>query len=142
MRNRSIQAFVAVATLTVAGATLLASSAIAAMPAMLSGAQEVPATDSKATGSSSIVVNADRTVTGAVDTTGIDGTMAHIHLAAKGANGPPVITLEKAGANRWAVPAKATLTPEQYQAYKDGNLYVNVHSAAHMGGEIRLQLAP
>ena len=30
----------------------------------------------------------------------------------------------------------------QMQAFKAGNLYVNVHSAEHKGGEIRAQLTP
>ncbi|MFC0659393.1 CHRD domain-containing protein [Eoetvoesiella caeni] len=68
--------------------------------------------------------------------------MAHIHEAATGKNGPPIITLEKKGDNQWMVPANAKLTDAQYKAYKAGNLYVNVHSATHKGGEIRDQLKP
>ena len=35
---------------------------------------------------------------------------------------------------------EAKLTAEQLKAYKDGQLYINVHSEAHKGGEIRTQL--
>jgi hypothetical protein len=35
-----------------------------------------------------------------------------------------------------------TLTDAQYEAFKAGNLYVNVHSDANKGGEIRGQLRP
>ena len=34
------------------------------------------------------------------------------------------------------------LTPAQMEALKQGNLYVNVHSAKHKGGEVRAQLQP
>jgi hypothetical protein len=40
------------------------------------------------------------------------------------------------------VPDGARLTPVQLQAYKAGNLYVNVHTEEHPGGEIRTQLKP
>ncbi len=40
------------------------------------------------------------------------------------------------------MPEGSKLTDEQYAAYKAGNLYVNVHSAANKGGEIRAQLKP
>ena len=54
--------------------------------------------------------------------------------------GPIVVTLVKSSPDRWTVPEGTTLTPEQYQSFQQGGLYVNVHSAAHPGGEIRLQL--
>jgi hypothetical protein len=40
------------------------------------------------------------------------------------------------------VPAGSKLTDAQYASFKAGNLYVNVHSPDHKGGEIRTQLKP
>ena len=108
----------------------------------LTGSEEVPAVDTKATASGKISVAADKSVTGSIKTTGIMGTAAHIHQAEKGKNGPPIITLEKQGEDTYAVPAGAKLTDDQYAALKAGNLYVNVHSAEHKPGEIRAQLKP
>ena len=69
-------------------------------------------------------------------------TAAHIHMGAAGANGPVIVPLTKSGDNMWVVPPEAKLKEEQYQAFKAGGLYVNVHSAANKGGEIRDQLRP
>jgi len=109
---------------------------------MLSGSQEVPPVSTAATGSGTITALMDRSVTGTVTTTGVAGTAAHIHLAAPGANGPVIVPLNKTGDNVWSVPSGIRLNDAQYEAYKLGNLYVNVHSAAHPGGEIRGQLTP
>ena len=77
---------------------------------------------------------------GNVTTTGIAATMAHIHIGKAGTNGPVVITLTKMGDNGWMVPEGSKLSDAQYQAYKAGELYVNVHSAEHKPGEIRGQI--
>ena len=108
----------------------------------LSGAEEVPAVTTSATGTGTIKVNDDKSVSGGVTTKGIEGTAAHIHVGAPGKNGPPVITLEQKSPGVWAVPAGSKLTDEQYANFKAGELYVNVHSAAHKPGEIRAQLKP
>jgi hypothetical protein len=108
----------------------------------LTGDQEVPATTSSAAGVGTIVIKNDKSVSGSIKTTGIEGTVAHIHLAEPGKNGPPIITLNKTADNTWSVPDGSKLTDDQYKAFKDGNLYVNVHSAEHKGGEIRTQLKP
>jgi len=108
----------------------------------LTGNQEVPPVTTAAKATGEITIKADKTVTGKITTKGIEGTMAHIHMAAPGKNGPPIITLEKGSDGSWTVPEGSKLTDEQYAAFKAGNLYVNVHSAEHKGGEIRTQLKP
>src|SRR5258706_5803474 len=107
----------------------------------LSGDKEVPPVQTKATGSGAVTVAPDKSVSGSVTTSGLDGTAAHIHDGAPGKNGPVIIPLTKNG-NTWSVPANTKLTDEQYKAFQAGNLYVNVHSAANKGGEIRGNLSP
>jgi hypothetical protein len=108
----------------------------------LSGEQEVPPVSTSASGSGTISVTEDGAVSGSVSTRGIKGTMAHIHIGAAGANGPVIIPLQQSADGVWTVPAGARLTGEQIVRYRAGDLYVNVHSEAHKGGEIRAQLKP
>jgi CHRD domain len=108
----------------------------------LTGAEETPPVSTSASGTGSITISADKSVSGTIKTTGIDGTVAHIHVGAPGQSGPPIITLNKGANGVWSVPAGSTLTDEQYASFKAGNLYVNVHSAEHKAGEIRGQLKP
>jgi hypothetical protein len=108
----------------------------------LSGAEETPAVETSASGSGTFSISADKTLSGEVKTSGIQGTAAHIHAGAPGEKGPPVITLAQASDGAWTVPADSKLTDEQYAALKAGKLYVNVHSADHKPGEIRGQLTP
>ncbi len=114
----------------------------------LTGAQEVPPVKTEAKGTGTIVIAPDKSVSGSVTTTGIAGTVAHIHDSVPGEtmcgakNGPVIIPLTKGPDNTWSVPAGAKLTDAQYASYQKGNLYVNVHSAANKGGEICSRLAP
>ena len=108
----------------------------------LSGSQEVPAVTTSATGSGTITVAADQSISGSIKTTGIKATAAHIHMAAAGQNGPVIVPLTKDGEDGWTVGPGAKLQDAHFQAFKDGNLYVNVHSAANPGGEIRGQIKP
>ena len=75
-------------------------------------------------------------------TKGISATAAHIHEGPKGKNGPVIIPLTKSGDNTFTVTAGAKLSDAQLESLKAGNLYVNVHSAANPGGEVRAQIAP
>ncbi len=107
----------------------------------LSGAEQVPPVKTEGTGSGSFRVAEDRTITGSVTTKGVPGTMAHIHQAAKGKNGPVIVPLTKNG-DTYSVPAGRKLTESQMQALKEGGLYVNVHTAKYKNGEVRAQLLP
>jgi hypothetical protein len=108
----------------------------------LSGDSEVPPVQTAATGSGTISVKDDKSISGSVTTKGIQAIAAHVHQAAAGKNGPPIISLEKTAEGVWSIPQGARLTDEQYASYKAGDLYVNVHSPEHKNGEIRGQLKP
>ena len=112
-----------------------------AMKVSLTGAEENPPASTQAKGTGSFRVADDGTITGSVTTEGMQGTMAHIHQAAKGQNGPVIVPLTKNG-DTYSVPAGKKLTQAQMDALKTGNLYVNVHSDKYKGGEIRAQLQP
>lgn len=130
------------ALVAAAALVFVAGASAQEMKLMLSGAAEVPPAKTSATGTGTISVAADRTITGSVTTTGMKGTMAHIHEAAAGANGPVAIPLVQDGDGKWAVPPGTKLNDAQYAALKAGKLYVNVHSAQYPGGEVRAQLQP
>ena len=112
-----------------------------AIKVSLSGAEEVPPVGTSASGSGSFRIADDGSVTGSVTTKELAGTAAHIHLGAKGRNGPVIVPLVKKD-DTYSVAQGHKLTDAQMKAFKEGHLYVNVHSAAHKGGEVRAQLQP
>ena len=124
-----------------AGMFVAASALAADVKVTLSGDQEVPAVKSDGKGSGTITVADDGSVSGSVTTTGVKGTMAHIHQGAAGANGPVIVPFTKDG-DTYKAPAGAKLTPDQLKEFKAGNTYFNVHSDANKGGELRGQLKP
>ena len=110
----------------------------------MTGAQEVPGPgDPDGSGTAEVTVDAATPqVCYDLKVAGIDtATMAHIHRGAKGQNGPVIIPLTKNG-DTYSVPEGKKLTEAQMKDLKAGHLYVNVHSNAHKGGEIRAQLEP
>jgi hypothetical protein len=120
----------------------IGSARAADVKVALAGAEETPPVQTAASGSGTISIGEDRSVSGSVKTTGIEGTAAHIHTGAPGKSGPPIITLTKGADGTWSVPAGTKLTDEQFASFKAGDLYINVHSAEHKAGEIRGQLKP
>jgi hypothetical protein len=63
-------------------------------------------------------------VTGSVTTTGVTGTMAHIHNGATGKNGPVVVPPSKNVARFTRAVRRPELSDAQYAAFKAGDLYV------------------
>ena len=88
------------------------------------------------------MIGDDMSVKGSITTTGIAATAAHIHMGAAGKNGPVIVPMVKSGDNGFTFPPGSKLNADQMKAFKAGDLYINVHSAANPGGEIRGQLKP
>jgi hypothetical protein len=105
----------------------------------LKSSDEVPPNDSAGKGTAEVTVDTDANkVNWKVTQEGLTGdpTAAHIHGPAKaGENAGPVVDLS---AN--IMEGSADITPEQIQMLRDGNAYVNIHTAQYPDGEIRGQL--
>jgi hypothetical protein len=85
---------------------------------------------------------ATHTLTYNVTYEGLSGpaVAAHIHGPADpGANAPPVVPFPNAAS---PITGTATLTDAQAAELAAGKYYVNVHTAANKGGEIRGQITP
>jgi CHRD domain len=133
--------FVLVVSLALSACAGMGGSAGKSVDVRLSGGEEVPPVSASGSGSGQFTIADDGTVSGSVSTTGVQGTMAHIHQGAKGQNGPVIVPLTKNG-DTYSAPAGAKLSDAQLQAFRAGNLYVNVHTAGNKGGEVRGQLQP
>jgi hypothetical protein len=127
----------AAAVLTIAGCSMFGPSP---EKITLTGANEVPPNRSDATGTSTIVIGADKSVSGSISVSGMIATAAHVHEGEAGKNGPVIVPLTKSG-NSWVPAATAKVTDAQYASYLAGRLYVNVHSSTYPGGEVRGQLS-
>lgn len=139
--QKNIRTQISRRTVSVAAVVALAGCATAESPSLrLTGSEQVPPVATSASATANIRVWPSWVVTGSVVLAGIDATAVHIHEGAPGTNGPVLIALVRAGGNRFEVPTGASLTDGQYTSYQHGRLYLNVHSAAHPGGEIRAQI--
>jgi hypothetical protein len=137
-----VSTVLSLALLMVIGCAATNGSSQEEMKVTLSGNQEVPPVKTAATGNATVTIKADKSVSGKITTTGIDAIGAHIHEGEAGKNGPVIVPFTKAADGTWSTAPGAKLTDTQYASYLAGNLYVNVHSAANKGGEIRAQLKP
>jgi len=110
------------------------------MSATLTAAAEVPPKASSGTGSAKINLSGN-TLTWTVTYSGMTGpvTAGHFHgPAAAGANAGVVVPF--AGSLASPITGSATLTDAQIADLKAGKWYVNLHTAANPGGEIRGQV--
>ncbi len=107
--------------------------------ATINGASEVPANASAATGTATLVFNTNTKIfTVTVNFTGITAINGHIHKAAVGVSGPVIFPFAS-----FASPITYTsgaLDATQEADLNAGLYYVNLHTTALPGGEIRGQL--
>jgi CHRD domain len=123
----------------------------------LSGTEEEPPVTTSATGNATISIEGDQIVYH-VETTGlVDILFSHIHIGAPGENGPvrlnlcgtpntPACAAEDGvlidGSSGVTEPPGDISFDSLVSAIRAGNAYVNVHTGAHVTGEIRGQLEP
>jgi hypothetical protein len=131
-------------TVLVCSATLtLASPSFAEtvnMKAEMKGASEVPPTASKGTGSVTATYDtASKKLSWKGSYKDLSGpaTAAHFHSGEVGKNGAVVIPISP---NTSPFEGSATLTDAQAAELMAGQWYVNVHTDANKGGEIRGQV--
>lgn len=116
-----------------------------AFDGFLTGAQEVPALTTTATGTAQFSMNSTFTaINYSVQINGLSGaiTGAHLHNAAAGANGGVVVDLSAnvSGNTIAGTISGVDLTQTLIQEFLESNIYINVHTSANMNGEIRAQL--
>ncbi len=113
--------------------------------ANITSKQEVPANASTATGFGRVFLDEGAgMVTYTVTFSGLSGdiTAAHIHAAAPiGMNAAPIITLNHSGTTSGTFTGTAAITAGQIANLRANQAYINIHSSAFGGGEIRGQLA-
>lgn len=126
----------------VCGTVLAAEST--AFAAKLSGANEVPVNSSPGSGALEASLDKQTSVLSWTLTySGLTGPVkaGHFHgPAMAGANAG--VALGFTGSVESPIKGSATLTAAQVDALMAGNWYVNLHTAANPGGEVRGQLMP
>jgi hypothetical protein len=160
MKRIALATALAVAVFSTGGAALAMTLQYRAEP---SGEFEVPAVDSSASANLKLKVSSHSTDARydlKIDEPIEDVLMAHLHLAEAGMNGPIVVWLYPHDGPPPALIegtfegrlAKDVITVDDLvgpltgnwdgflEALDNGDLYVNVHTTAHPGGEIRDQV--
>jgi hypothetical protein len=134
---------VTLATLAIGAAVTFAGPAFAEkMKATLDGKSQVPPNTSAATGTADIDYDpASKKLSWKLTYTGLSGpaTAAHFHGPAEpGKNAGVAVAIPNATSS--PAEGNATLTDAQAADLTAGKYYVNVHTAANPGGEIRGQV--
>jgi hypothetical protein len=128
--------------------------------AKMTGKEEVPPKDTKATGNAEFTLSTDgKTMSYKVNVMNMDKiTMAHIHQGKVGENGPPVVwlfnsTSKPSGpsngmlsqgnitSNDLVGPLKGKQMSDLVKLINDGQAYANVHTQPNPKGEIRGQIS-
>lgn len=106
--------------------------------ANLTGSQENPSVASTGTGTAAVILDAAKAnLRYHVNTTGLTLTSAHIHKAIATIIGGVIHPFSPIGAT---MDGTIAITGTDAQDLADGHWYVNVHTAANPGGELRGQL--
>ena len=152
MRARTLTSLLVIGLLAMtAPVALAADPPTAAFGGPLSGAQEVPPVATAATGEATVVISPDNTtIWYIVEYSGLSGALAaaHIHTGAAGVNGGVILPLVVSASPMVGTLTSADFTAsgavttfaEAVAAIKAGATYVNLHTAANPGGEIRAQI--
>jgi hypothetical protein len=121
-----------------------ASAATVSYTAHLSGAKEVPKNDSKGTGKLEATYDtATKVLSYSLTFEGLTGPATAAHFHGPAPRGQNAGVLAPIGEKNPVSPVTGTVTLSEDQAKElhAGKVYVNVHTAANPGGEIRGQVA-
>ncbi len=128
------------------GSVAVAMAAPMSFTVPLSGAQSVPAVQTKGHGLAHLTFNpASDMLSWSVSYSTMSSpvTMAHFHMAPAGKNGPVALWISKKGAKvPDPIKGSAKLSPAQAKEFMAGDWYINVHTKKHPAGEIRGQVKP
>jgi CHRD domain len=111
--------------------------------ANLTGAQVVGGGDSDGSANAEVTIedNFDQVCWSVTDVRNIGPvTAAHIHVGARGVNGPPVFTLTKSNEGTWKGCSEGTEWTQDRIEGDPERFYVNLHTAEYPNGAIRGQL--
>ena len=149
--------FAITAALAIVGITSWLTNSVVAQEqkfvATLSGQEEVPPTNSQATGMAEVTVSGENAEY-SVNASNMQGvTAGHIHSGGQGENGPIVVTLFKNDSPTNEVSETGSITVDKLEgpmagkqltdlitAMSNGETYVNIHTEQNPNGEIRGQI--